>query len=120
MPSPPAIAIPPITVPIIAQRKIFARDDGIEGHDAGVDESEQRRDGVEGRKLARGKIAKSPERLDEQSHDQDMLGSKAIPEQAKRDAAAEASQPFHAIDRHGNDQRYAASHGIAHGVEDRA
>jgi hypothetical protein len=52
--------------------------------------------------------------------DQDALRSKAVAEQAERDAPAEARESLHAIYRHRQHQRYAAGHRVAHGVEDRA
>ena len=48
-----------------------------------------------------------------------MLGAEPVAEQAERDAAAHARQPFDAVDRDRRDQRDAAGDGIAHGMEDR-
>src|SRR5450755_4009616 len=90
MPRLPAMAVPPITVPIIRNGK-FSRED----------------------------VSERAERLREQATDQHALGAEAVAEQAERDPSAHPCQPLDTIDRDRSQHRDSAGDRIAHGMDDR-
>ena len=83
MPRLPAIAVPPMTVPIIRSGKVFAREHRVERHDARVDEAEHGRDGVELAQVPGENIGERADRLRKQAETRTRLAPNRSPSKPK-------------------------------------
>src|ERR1700730_14294904 len=120
MPRLPAMAVPPITVPIIRSGKVSGARTAKERLVSAKEKAKQRRQGIERGEFAHEDVTERTERLREQAEDEHPLGAKAVAEQAEGYTATHSGEAFHAVDGDRGDHRYAATDGVAHGVDDRS